>query len=144
MARVLTVGVTAGGREPHRVSHRGWTGLDSGSSGLLGLHVEDSQVGEAGGYTVTGERQSGPDLNGSSRVRKLDLRLTDDLMVMEPEDRLQVKVKTCPRGHSGPEPSIWVRSGGRPGMRTLKEARLGAGEEHLDFRSIKVRVPEDI
>lgn len=101
-------------------------------------------MGEAGGYTVTGERQSGPDLNSSSRVRKLDLSLTDDLMVMEPEDQLQVKAKTCPGGHSGPEPSIWVRSNGRPGTRTLKEPRMGAGEEHEGFRSIEVRVPEDI
>lgn len=124
MARVLTAGVILlGAGSLTGFSHRGWTGLDSGSSGLLGLHVEDGQVGEAGDYTVTGERQSVLDLNSSGRVRKLDLRVTDDLMVMESEDQLQVKAKTCPGGHSGPEPSIWVQSSGRPGMGTVKEAR---------------------
>lgn len=65
----------------------------------------DGQAGEAEGYMVTGERGSGPDQSSSSRERKLDLRFTDDLMVIEPDEQLQMKARTCPGRHRGPEPS---------------------------------------
>lgn len=35
-------------------------------------------------------------------------------MVMESDDQLQVKERTCPGGRPGPEPSVGVCSGNRP------------------------------
>lgn len=42
-----------------------------------------------------------------SRERKLDLGLTDDLMVMELDNQVHMKVRTCLGGCPGPEPSAW-------------------------------------
>lgn len=90
-------------------------------------------------------RGSGPD-QSSSRERKLDLGLTDDLMVMEPDDQVQVKARTCLGGCPGPEPSAWYlgmrwwqAEDGSPGR-----SQAGDGERACEFGSIKVRVPEDI
>lgn len=98
-------------------------------------------MGEAGGYLVTDERKY-PD-QSSSRERKLVLGLTDDLMVMEPDGHVQVKMRTCVGGCRGPEPSVWhlgvkwwQAEDGSPGR-----SQAGGGERACEFRSIKVRVP---
>lgn len=60
-----------GGQEASQGFPEGNRELDLESAGLLGLHVEDGQAGEAGGWMVTGKRRRDPDRKSSSRGRKL-------------------------------------------------------------------------
>lgn len=86
-----------GGQEASQGFPEGNRELDSESAGLLGLHVED---GQAGGRRLDGHRQE------TKRPRPEEQqqgKKTDDMMVMEPDDQLQVKVRTCLGGHPGPE-----------------------------------------
>lgn len=61
------------------------------------------------------------------------------MMVMEPDDQLQVKVRTCLGGHPGPEHlgMTWWQAEDR----NTGRSKAGAREEHIDFGSIKVRAP---
>lgn len=90
-------------------------------------------------------RGSGPD-QSSSRERKLVWGLTDDLMVMEPDDKVQGKARTCVGGRPGPGPSVWhlgmkwcQAEDGSPGR-----GQAGDGKEHMNLEASRSSRPEGI